>query len=124
MAVITYIPGLKVEIIVNGVPLEEFVDSDEENPPNTTTKYVEASSGVPFEVQYSFSPTFNAKHDIALRVFLDGKYSDGHVIYTSEVSHLAPTRIGSARELVGGSYSKRRFRFSQLDIGKTMIICN
>ncbi|KAF3052528.1 hypothetical protein E8E11_011636, partial [Didymella keratinophila] len=39
MAILPAFPGLTVEILMNGVPLQEYDDEDEEaGPPNTITK--------------------------------------------------------------------------------------
>lgn len=45
MAVLDNYPGLKVEVLVNGLPLQEYFDEDQEATPTTASNYVEATSG-------------------------------------------------------------------------------
>ena len=74
MAVLDAVPGLKVEVFVDGVPLQEYDDDDTEAErfeddtdgdalPDTVTKYVEATSGAHFKIH---SPSMRISTTIAL----------------------------------------------------------
>ncbi|ORY11101.1 hypothetical protein BCR34DRAFT_588098 [Clohesyomyces aquaticus] len=48
MAVLPVLPGLEVEVVVNGEPVREY-DDDDTMPDNTVSKHVEATSGGKFQ---------------------------------------------------------------------------
>ncbi|KAF2872367.1 hypothetical protein BDV95DRAFT_381960 [Massariosphaeria phaeospora] len=111
MAVLTLQPGLKVEIHVNGQALNEWIDDEEDCPPNTVIKYVEATSGAKFEVHFTYCREFLAKHEVVTRVYLDNKYADGSVHTPRSDAH----HIGGAREFINGKHYMRDFRFSRIN---------
>jgi hypothetical protein len=81
MAVLPICPDLNIEILVNGVPLQEYEnDSEEPGPSNTVTKYIEAQSGAEFSIRHiSTHNPLGAQH-FARRIIVDGK------VVCSEVS--------------------------------------
>jgi hypothetical protein len=111
---------LKVQVFVNGAPLEEHVDDDEETSDVQVTRYIEASSGDNFEIRYSFAPGFSIRHDIRLSVRIDGKAAGGVVFYSG-----FPVRwdyvytMKGRREFEDGQYFTRKFCFSKLETGKS-----
>ncbi|KAF2677306.1 hypothetical protein K458DRAFT_163912 [Lentithecium fluviatile CBS 122367] len=113
MAITTVYPGLQVDVVVNGAPLQEYDDDEDEDSPDTTTKYVEATSGANFEIRYSFGTGFSAKHAVVTRVHVDGQYGEGHVIKLDEIFRF-PRFLSGRREDLGDGYFQRKFRFAQL----------
>lgn len=110
--------GLKAEVIVNGVPVQEYVDDEEENPPKTIIKYIEATSGAQFGVRFSFTDDFRPRHDVVVSVYVDGKYGDANVIEAYKLPSRYDREIFGSREKVNGRYYQRDFCFAQLTIGE------
>lgn len=119
MAIIKDMPGVIVRILVNNVVLKEY-DDDEDVEENSVNKYIEATSGAFFTIQWRFDKRFKYKTDgIALKVYIDGQYTDSAVIdlpklltkqgYTSYLS--------GRRRKVGNDYIEENFTFSGLVIG-------
>ncbi|KAF1358361.1 hypothetical protein EJ07DRAFT_156962 [Lizonia empirigonia] len=74
MAILSTCPGLTVEILINGVPLQEYEgdEADEElESPDMVKKYIEAQSGIDFAV--SFTPT----RPLPAQIFSVTTYLDG-----------------------------------------------
>jgi hypothetical protein len=79
MAVHDDCPGLTVEILVDGKPLEEYAYEEEDELPNTTTRYVECRSGTEFAIKTNFKAPF-APMDILLVIWLDGTRVSSRVL--------------------------------------------
>jgi hypothetical protein len=60
-------PGLTAEVIVDGCPLQEY-DNDEDDKPSTITKYIEASSDKDFALRFRFSPPFSVQYGVEIGV--------------------------------------------------------
>ena len=118
MAITKAYSKLKVQVFVEGAPLEEYADDDDETSDVQVTRYIEAASGDNFEIRYSFAPVFNIRHDIRLDLRIDGQAVDSAVF-----SPTSPVRLGyvqimkGAREFEDGQYFLRKFCFSQLETG-------
>ncbi len=121
MAVLDSFPDLKVEIIVNGNPLTEYVsdDENEEVIPDTSTTFVEATTGAEFLIRCGFGPKFKfKKYAISTDVEMDGAFM------TNEIKEPRSTRRTrwlelSSREscLHDGIWQRQNFAFSPLQIG-------
>jgi hypothetical protein len=73
MAVISEVPGLRVEIYVRGRAVEEYDDESAENRLKTVTKFIEAIFGSEFKVVIYFTPPFSDEDEIMPTVETDGK---------------------------------------------------
>ena len=108
--------GLNVTICVNKKPLQEYADNDEEQLPDTITKYIEAVSGAKFEVCAQYEPTFESKAPCSGAVFvtlLDGKMVENMPLeHSKHIGKLAYT-YGSC-SLKQGKWMLERFRFSEI----------
>jgi hypothetical protein len=117
MAVLNSVPGLEVKIVVNGEPLQEYVDNEDELAPNTVLKYVEATSGAEFTVQYTITSEFTYNHDMSLRVYVDGVRAVSNVRRSTK--DVRGTCVFEERRSGGGEdLFLRKFAFSELTIGK------
>jgi hypothetical protein len=117
MAIIDSHPRITVEVLSNRTPLQEYANDEEEDEPNTVTKYIEAQSGATFEIRCTLTRPFPA-NSLVYYVDLDGKRAYGTLCrqntykgtsapYTvSGVTHTNPT----------GTYESK-FCFSDLAIG-------
>jgi hypothetical protein len=118
MAVLPGVPGLKVEIAVRGVPLEEFVDEGEEDPDRTATKYIESRSGSEFEVLYTFTRPF-PESTVLVKVNVDGNYVAGLFAEQSSFhGHGSAHSISGKSTLSKGQWYEQKLSFSDLAIGK------
>ncbi|KAF2127283.1 hypothetical protein P153DRAFT_295534 [Dothidotthia symphoricarpi CBS 119687] len=107
MAVLDDCPGLKAEIIVYAQPLEEYVDEDEEDPPKTVTKYVEAQSGAEFALKWKFSTPFPTQYGVQAVVHIDGVATYNTVMWPEDLHG----RRGFANQ--GGIFEQDGVRFIQ-----------
>jgi hypothetical protein len=118
MAVLTGVPGLEVQVIVNGAPLQEHINPDEETSLNKVVRYIECASGAEFSVRYNFDHAFVQYYGIFVLVRVDGKHSDSHVL--ERKYKLKGRDFPGVRGYDGLKYSMRKFSFSELKTGNAM----
>jgi len=125
MAVIDDIAGLKVEIVVGGQPLPEYDDdedyegNDAMRGQNSTSKYVEAISHAKFSIKYTFDSTFPYRvDDMAIAVYVDGKYVDSHVRRYAEFQHGYIAIFTGHRYQIGNQWFERELSFAKLSISE------
>ncbi len=117
MAVIDSFPGLKVEIIVNESAITEYAGDgeNEEDKPNTITKFVEATTGAEFRIRCEFAPSFKfKKYAIRADAYIDGIYVDK---WNKACEKTLMVMRGPHSCLHEGIWQKQRFAFSSLQIG-------
>jgi len=118
MAVLPFLPGLEVEIIVNDVPLSEY-DNDSDTPasPTTITKYVKATSGAHFAIKITLTEAFPfPKGDVQACISLDGRWLMGRIVREAQFfgSKLTMGRLSQI-----GQHSKiQRLCLAELEISK------
>ncbi|KAF2491026.1 hypothetical protein BU16DRAFT_141592 [Lophium mytilinum] len=118
MAILNDLPGLKVEIVVNGQTLKEYDDDDEdpEEKPRTVTKYIEATSGASFEVRFTFTRLFSlSMYSFAMDIYLDGKFMDNMCIQKNDLFK-GPIELTGVRSKKGEQWYLEKFCFSKLAI--------
>ncbi|EFQ90528.1 hypothetical protein CFE70_006953 [Pyrenophora teres f. teres 0-1] len=118
MAVIPFYPGFKVEILVNDAPLPEYDDIDDTpSPPNSVTKYIEATTGVEFKIRFIINEAFPflPGHLIA-SFYFDGEWRRSLLIrserFYSEIGHTCDSTIAK----VEGKVFKQALSFHELQI--------
>ncbi|KAL0261713.1 hypothetical protein SLS55_003143 [Diplodia seriata] len=121
MAVISDIPGLKVEVRVHGQALDEFPSEDESDTSDTATRYIEATSGVEFTVRITYDEALDPRYkscDIQSRLELDGKPADKR--NTERKDWIGKERkevnYSGSRSLENGKWYFRTMAFSQVNI--------
>jgi hypothetical protein len=57
MAITRASPGIQVEVLVEGEPLKEYDDEDEEVTADKVTKFIEAKSGSEFKIRWTITPS-------------------------------------------------------------------
>lgn len=113
--------GLDVHIRVNNQRLEEYSDESEEDPPQTITKYVVATSGANFSVALQFDPSFAyMDNDIRCIIFLDGNRVEKSLLKASKRRPSTLQERKARRVCKDGNYFKQSFIFSDLAIGKQL----
>jgi hypothetical protein len=118
MAIHTDYAGLKVEIVVDGQPLPEYDDETNTAGSNVVTKYVEAESGAEFSVNFSFNETFPTSHDVGVDCSLDGRQVCSSYVRRAKLLSEHGHKILGLQVQEGKSWGLKRFRFSDLVVGK------
>jgi hypothetical protein len=108
---------LKVEILCDGVPLQEHVNDDEEDSRTTVTRYIEAESGKNFEIHITLTRPFPT-HMVIYHIYLDGKWRSGRFPKDFGYNHQVEDHISGVRYPVDRRWFERKFCFSELDVGQ------
>jgi hypothetical protein len=128
MAVIDAVPGVEVSIWIDGQPVKEYEDADEEvdGPlaPNAVVKYIEAISDTEFTIKPTVRPAFWAyrqtAYDLAFIVQVDGKRVAGTFWQAAHASHFVPWDFpleGFYSTDAIGRPTLRPFKFAEVEIG-------
>jgi hypothetical protein len=114
MAIFPDVPGLQAEIVVDGEPLPEYDDDDDNDADSgTITKYVEALSDKEFALKYTFNMETPIGYGVEAKIDVDGKKC--HV--GSPLGHRPHYRYGPGY-LNDGKYFRQHYRFTALEIGE------
>jgi hypothetical protein len=121
MAVLDAYPSIKVQIEVNGAPLPEYDDDEEDSTPGTVVRYIEATTGAEFEIVSEITPRWPL-YDILFKYFVDqhntgGTFMKKHRYQGSVVRH---TERGT-RSRKDGQEFLHTFQFAALSIGELTI---
>ncbi|CAN9441428.1 unnamed protein product [Alternaria alternata] len=73
MAITTDYPGIKVEVRVAEVALQEYDDDEAESSTNAATKYIEATSGSTFDIRFEMTPKW-PDNQVLFRTYVDGRH--------------------------------------------------
>ncbi|KAF2651346.1 hypothetical protein K491DRAFT_98202 [Lophiostoma macrostomum CBS 122681] len=127
MAVLDAVPGLKVQVFVNGLPLLEYEDDEdvEQNRErdDVVTKYVEATSGANFEIRYTLGTDIwtvdSPGHDVQSSLVMDGKRVEKICYSYSPHRASAISKLSGVLSYRHGQWTIQRFRFSALNIDET-----
>ncbi|KAF5871952.1 uncharacterized protein Bfra_008979 [Botrytis fragariae] len=128
MVVLDKLPGLEVNIQVNGAKVQEYDDNEdaeigpglsgEHQASRTVSKYIEAIDGAEFRIICTLLPKleFNAPN-LRADVSVDGNYAQGKIL-TSEYIGRSPVRFEGPIIFhpAGHRYTLQRYRFSELCI--------
>ena len=63
---------LKVEILVNGKALQEYTDTNAAQNQQTTTRYIQATSGAFFAIRYGITSSVFSTHSVRAVITIDG----------------------------------------------------
>lgn len=116
MAVHGDYPGLKVQIFVNGKPLDEHGYEEEEELPKTTTRYVECHSGAEFAIKTSFTSPF-PRMDLSIRAYLDGTLVRSIAAFKQSMLEATYTQSTTMEWKDGAEWRASNFLFSNLSVG-------
>jgi hypothetical protein len=117
MAITRAFPGIQVEVLVEGEPLKEYDDEDEEVTTDKVTKFIEAKSGSEFKIRWTFTPPFPGD-SVCFYIYMDGTYVCG--AYAQQPDFLGPTYINSVSGIdssKGQNWFHEKFCFSEITIG-------
>ncbi|ESZ96955.1 hypothetical protein SBOR_2637 [Sclerotinia borealis F-4128] len=131
MVVLDKLPGLEVNIEVDGVKVQEYNDDEEvevkpgrvgeHQASRTVSKYIEAIDGAEFSIK-CFLPTqfkMNAPN-IQVDVAVDSNYAQGRLIPQCEAGSFkefqGPRMFHPSSGNAAGRWTLQKYRFSKLDI--------
>lgn len=119
MAIIPDVPHVSVDIVVDGRPLPEYLDEDDDDSisPTSTIRYVECVSGSHFQIRSDLTGMelkhLKRGHAVTIDLYLDGKKVGGSVKQFPLRNHAVSTRSG-VRYKEDGVWKERKFMFSNL----------
>ncbi|KAH0194118.1 hypothetical protein KCU99_g5987, partial [Aureobasidium melanogenum] len=118
MAIIPDVPHVSVDIVVDGRPLPEYLDEDDEDSisPTSTIKYVECVSGSRFGIRTDLTGfrlgNLEGANAIEILYYLDGRYVAG-AVHRFPTNSVVFTRH-AARYRDGHIWKERDFMFADL----------
>ena len=123
--------GIDVTVRVNEQPLHEYNDDEDDNgEDNAITRYVEATSGAQFSIDYEASASFKLVTDVvAVEFRLDGGLVDTAIHRKEKLSNYRSldgswsSAFYGTREPVGKGWRMRPFIFEEIAIGKQKLLC-
>ena len=128
MAVIPVVDSIKVQVLVNNVPLQEYSPDDDElelksdDHDRLISKYIEAKSDVLFTVQAAIDERFQQLHkdfDLRIAFAVDGIHMASRLYYRREFLRGKLCNVAGNRYYLNGIPHEKAFKFSQLSIGKS-----
>lgn len=121
MTVLQDCPGLTVQIISNGAPLEEFEVNDADDlPPKTAVNHVQVEQDAEFEVHWQFDPDFKARHGLLASILLHGAKVYSKIVRLKEYREARVHSATGARSKVRGRRYNQPFEFAKIVVGKRM----
>jgi hypothetical protein len=118
MAVLDAYPSIKVQIEVNGAPLQEYGDDEEDSTPGTVVKYIEAITGAEFEIVCEITPRWPVC-DILFKFFVDQHYTNGSFVMKNQYHGSVARHIERGVRLrKGGQELIQKYQFAALSIGE------
>jgi hypothetical protein len=119
MIILPLCPGVHLEVLVHGHPIQEYDDIDQGPvPPNTVTKYIEAPSDTEFAIRLKVTDAFLfPPSDLELRTSIDRDIVVRALIKSSDLFS-AQGRIFEGRSCRIGYVSDalQKFRFTPLHV--------
>lgn len=107
--------GVKVTIMVSGAHLEEYGDPEDNDTPRTATRYIEATSGSNFSVEWTSSPPQGSPQNYAglhYSVLLDTTSAGGRV--ERGLHHSGAISDVAHFDHQGERWMRRRYAFADL----------
>jgi hypothetical protein len=116
MAIANETPRIEVEILIDGVVAQEYMDEEEGIDAETTTRYVESKSGANFAIHYRF--TEKPQHDVLVDALMDGKcLKSGYALLGDFRNGTLDHDLDGVRSNQGGQWTLSKFSFSNLNTG-------
>jgi hypothetical protein len=115
MAVLQDVPGVQVQVVVDGKALKEYDDSESNQTSKATSKYVEAVSGRNFEIHTTLEKHMETDHDVSIRVLVDGSRISGKHIARKKMSPSYLSKIRGDVSRISGVAKQSRLLFSDLE---------
>ncbi|KAF1991051.1 hypothetical protein K402DRAFT_346946 [Aulographum hederae CBS 113979] len=116
MAICAGVPGISVEILVDGRPLQEYEDPDgQNNNARVVNRYVEATSGAKFAEKHTVGRNFPYIHNsLSFENYVDGEHVDGEVLLKDTLRSGSTGTITGKRRQGPHGWTQKDFIFSKL----------
>jgi hypothetical protein len=118
MAVLDEVPGLEVQIAVNGEVLQEYYDRIAKVSKTTVERYIEAQSNTIFEIRYAFKEPFPVDRCVSMIVTIDGKDLDEPIIRPFELFNSQGHMSRGPISQLDGRWVVQPYCFAPIDISK------
>jgi hypothetical protein len=118
MAVIKDIPGLKVEIITNGEPLQEYNDDEAENSSTNATRYIQVGSDRTFAIVVQFLDEYVATRGMRIEIKLDGVKVNATLLALNDLKRKGGHKFSGVPSKINNRWNESSFKFMPLAIGK------
>jgi hypothetical protein len=118
MAVIKDIPGLKVEIIANGEPLQEYDDDEAENSATNVTRYIQVGSDRIFAIVVQFLDEYVATRGMRIEIRLDGVKVSATLLALNKLMREGGHKFSGVSSKIGNRWNESKFTFMPFLIGK------
>lgn len=116
MAVLDALPGIEVEILVDGEPLKEYADEGLEDDPKSVKCYIEAVTGKGFQVQLKVSKgTQITRQAMNFHTYVDGNFANGKTILARKFQDRDYAISSKGRPV--GLNQVQDYCFSELEMG-------
>ncbi|KAF2025119.1 hypothetical protein EK21DRAFT_93521 [Setomelanomma holmii] len=119
MALFDEVPGLEVEIVVDGQPLHEWQNHNANIAPKTLERYVEARSNANLQIHYSFKAPFPADRPVSIIITIDGHDVDEPMIRTFELHDTEDYTSYGPISNIASRWVVQNYRFSPIEIRET-----
>lgn len=118
-------PHVLVNLVVDGIPLQELENTDEQDDsePVTTsvTRYVESTPGKSFTVSITLEPGFALKDTVVCHVIINGQWAAGQTCDKANVGFATVLYGGKSGDGLG-NYIFKQFVFAELSTGQQSLI--
>jgi hypothetical protein len=115
MAVISKIPGLKVEIYVDQAPLKEY-DPDGHQWADACNRYIEAQSDKEFALSVTWDATFPRTYAVETMLEIDESFRRTYLTRPDELFRPGFLFKNHSKSRINGMWYKQSFRFAAIDI--------
>lgn len=123
MAIANEIPGLDVTVVGGAALTEHNYDTAQNHDlRSSSTKYVEAASGAEFSIRYLFRPPFTPPSDVLMDIVFDNKYAQMPFVEDGATDGCEGYVYSRATFKVDGCDFTQKFRFSELQTGKILVL--
>jgi hypothetical protein len=118
MVVLPDVPGLKVQVVVQGQPLREYQDLAADIAERTAECYVEAHTGAVFEIHFTFDDSFPGDRPVSMIVTIDGKDVDEPMVRPHELYEPGGHVSRGPIQKIGSTWKVRPYKYAPVDISK------
>jgi hypothetical protein len=118
MAILTNVPGLRVEIVVNGAPLTEHENEDDvSSDPEVMDKYIEAQVGEIFSVRVAVNEPFPTNRDLGYKLWVDGTLVKSSYMGEATLRQHESITMDGVRTKSSSGWTSWPLQFQKLVIG-------
>jgi hypothetical protein len=127
MAILSF---YQCQIMVDGVALREYDDDDDDTDQKsdqsipTVVKYVQATSGAEFSVNFSLLKDWKVDQDLVWKIYLDGTFSQSSVIANSTLYFIQHSwNLKGLSVGRGDEWYLKKYKFADIITGKLRSLC-